>query len=259
MGNLGNTIKKFLSNKNTVTILGVIIGVIVLYFGYNYRVKQAITPQTIPVAKSTIGARTEITADMIDYVNVSSDFLKKSPNVIRNAGQLIGKKVTPGATIPANGIFYTDLVVDPEEMPDSAFANIPDGYTIFSLHVDSKKTYGNSIYPGNYIDLYLRATEDNKLMYGKLIESIEVLDAKDGNGNHVFDGSANSGSTEYLLFAVPDDMYHLLSRADMLSGIELYPVPRNASYSANPGETEVKSKYLENYINSKSTIIPDAE
>ena len=92
MGNLGNTIKKFLSNKNTVTILGVIIGVVVLYIGYNYRVKQAITPRSIPVAKQAIGARSEITADMIKYVNVSSDFVKNTPNLITNSSMLIGRK-----------------------------------------------------------------------------------------------------------------------------------------------------------------------
>ena len=35
MGNLGVGIKKFLSNKNKVTIIGVVAAVCVLYFGYN--------------------------------------------------------------------------------------------------------------------------------------------------------------------------------------------------------------------------------
>ena len=35
MGNLNNGLKKFLSNKNTVTVVGVVIAVLVLYIGYN--------------------------------------------------------------------------------------------------------------------------------------------------------------------------------------------------------------------------------
>ena len=34
------SIKKFITNKNTVTILGVIIIIAILYFGYNYQVEK---------------------------------------------------------------------------------------------------------------------------------------------------------------------------------------------------------------------------
>lgn len=252
MGNLGRTIKKFLSNKNTVTILGVILGVVVLYFGYNFRVKQAIEPKTIPMAKVAIASTEEITADMIQYVEVSSNFINKSPNLITNAGQLIGKRVTAGASVPVNGLFYTDVVVDADQLPDSAFSNIPDGYTVFNLDVDNKKTYGNSMYPGNYIDLYLKAKSDGKLVYGKFIESIEILDVKDSSGNHVFNGTTKMGTPDVLLFAVPDDLYLLLEKTSMLSGFELFPIPRNSSYTANPGETDVSSEALKNLVLSET-------
>ena len=155
-------------------------------------------------------------------------------------------------------------------MPDSAFANIPDNYTIYSLGVDLHSTYGNSIYPDNYIDLYFKAIDDTGVvMYGKLIESIKVLAVKDSQGNHVFETTVESRTPSELLFAVPDDMFDLLRRADYITGssIEITPVPRNASYSANPGETLITSEQIKNFINAKSisavqdqpiqTITPD--
>lgn len=257
MGNLGNTIKKFLSNKNTVTILGVIVGVLVLYFGYNYRVKQATSPQSIPVAKQAIGSREEITADMIDYIDVTGDFISKTPNLITDAGQLIGKKVNVGSSIPANGLFYTEQVVSSEQMPDSAFADIPDGYTVFSLSVDNETTYGNSIFPGNVIDLYISGTDDSsRPIFSKFITSIKVMDVKDNAGNHVFDGTADAGTADVLLFAVPDDMFLILNKAQDI-GLELIPVPRNLSYTANPGDTEISNNYLKEYIISKSAPVRD--
>ena len=72
MGNVVTTVKRFLSNKNTVTILGVLLAILVLYIGYNYRVKQATTPVTVPVAKEELSSRTLITDDMIEYREVSS-------------------------------------------------------------------------------------------------------------------------------------------------------------------------------------------
>jgi hypothetical protein len=58
MNNLLFNIKKFLANKNTVTILGVVAAILILYFGYNYRINQAIKPQRVPYAKITIQPRT---------------------------------------------------------------------------------------------------------------------------------------------------------------------------------------------------------
>jgi hypothetical protein len=54
MNNFVIAIKRFISNKNTVTIIGVFLGVLVLYLGYNYRIQQAIRPVRMPYATETI-------------------------------------------------------------------------------------------------------------------------------------------------------------------------------------------------------------
>ena len=259
MGNVLTTVKRFLANKNTVTILGVILAILVLYVGYNYRVKQATTPVTVPYAKAEISSRTLITSDMIGYMEVSSSVVRNSSNLITNASELINNYVSFGTTIPANSMFYKSQILKQNEMPDSAFADIPDGHTIYSLKVDLHSTYGNSIYPGNYIDLYFKAVDDTRLiMFGKFIESIEVLAVKDNQGNHVFETTVESRTPAELLFVVPNEMFELLMDAGYITGnsIEIIPVPRNASYSANPGEKKVSSDYIKNFILSKSATIP---
>ena len=61
-------LKQVLSNKNTVTIIAAILIVLVLYFFYNWRVSQATSPIRVPYATQTIPPRTQITDDMIGYV-----------------------------------------------------------------------------------------------------------------------------------------------------------------------------------------------
>lgn len=259
MGNILTTVKRFLGNKNTVTILGVLLGILVLYIGYNYRVKQAITPTTVPYAKEELSSRTLITSDMVGYMEVSKSVIQKSTNLITNASQIINNYVSFGTNIPANSMFYKSQIMTASEMPDSAFADIPERYTIYSLNVNLHSTYGNSIFPGNYIDLYFKGVDETqKVMFGKLIESIEVLAVKDSQGNHVFETTVESRTPSELLFAVPNDMYELLMKAGYINGasIEIIPVPRNASYSANPGDTIVSSDYIRDFILSKSTVIP---
>ena len=87
MGKSGFSLKRLLSNKNTVTILAVILGVVFLYIAYNMRVKQAIEPKSVPIANQDIIANQVISSDMYEYVNVSSSFVKKSPNLVTNPNQ----------------------------------------------------------------------------------------------------------------------------------------------------------------------------
>ena len=258
MNSLVGTFKKFFGNKNTVTILGVVAGVLVLIIGYNIRLKRAIDPVTIPYALESIESKEMITEKKIGYVKVSKSVINNSENLLTNASDVVNKYAAMGTIIPKNSLFYDEMVVEKEELPDSAFANIKDGHTIYSLAVDQHTTYGNSIYPGNYIDLYFEATDENgQVIFGKLIESIKVLAVKDSEGNHLFESTIETRTPAELLFAVPDDMYLLLMKAGYINTqVEIIPVPRNASYSQKPGETVVASSYIENFILSQTAIIP---
>ena len=255
MGNLINTIKKFVANKNTVTILGVVAGIIVLWFFYSYRVKQATTPIKVPYAKVAIGATEEIKEDMIGYTEVNSKLLSVA-NVARNKNELVGKYVTTGTSIPAGGLFYKNQIVNRSELPNAVYDDIEDGFTVYSLSVNNHTTFGNSMYPGDKIDLYLKATdESNKVLFGKFIESITVLAVRDGSGKDVFGADVTRQPAE-LLFAVENSMYELLMKAGYISGITLVPVPRNKSYSEQGGEVKTQ-EYLKDFILAKSAVIPE--
>lgn len=247
--------KRFFSNKNTVTIFCVIGAVLVLWFGYNYRIKQETNPISVPYAKVEIQPRTQITEDMIGYVKIPKNMLTN--NNVMNASDIIGKYANYNTVIPSGSLFYKSTLVTRAEMPDSAWADIPDGYTVVSLSVNTETTYGNSIFPGNYIDLYYSTyDETGKLLLGKLIESIEVLAVKDASGNHVFENSGQLKAPSSLIFAVPESMHLLLRKASYLSG-ELIPVPRNKSYSENPSATIVSSEYIRDFILSQTVILPE--
>jgi len=255
MGNLVTTIKRFLGNKNTVTILAVLAGVIVLWYFYNYRVNQAITTIPVPYALKGIDAGKKIESDNISYKQITQTTTKDS-DIITNIAQLDGKYICTGTSVPANGFFYESQICEKEELPNSILDNIPDGYTLYNLSVNNEMTYANSILPGDYIDLYLSAVdEEGLIIYGKLIESIEVAKVTDSSGNDVF-WDSSAGDSAFLLFAVPDELADLLETAERINGhsVKITPVPRSASYSQNPGETQVVSDDLRYFIESKGAI-----
>ena len=154
-----------------------------------------------------------------------------------------------------NYILTTDEISsEDKEIFLNVLNDIQDGYTAFSLSVDSASTYGNSIHKNDYIDLWFKGEDDtNKIIYANLVESIRVLDVRDSTGVSL--ENSETGTPSELLFAVPDELYSLLVKAESVG--ELEAVPRNRSYTANPGETRVASEYVRNFILSKSATIPD--
>lgn len=250
-------LKRFFANKNTVTIICLGLALVILWVGYNWRINSQTEPVRVPFAKNDIQPRTQVTADMIGYVEIPRSMVTE--NTVTSSDLVIGKYVNYNTVVPSGSVFYKSTLVEMKDMPDSAFANIKDGYTVVSLPVNLDSTYGNSIYPGNYIDLYMKANTGSKIMLGKLIESIEVLDVRDSSGQHVFENTAESRTPAYLLFAVPEEMHLLLRKASYLSGVEVIPIPRNAEYSKNAKKTNISSEYLENYVNSKTVDVPDVE
>ena len=243
--------KRLFGNKGVVTIIAMIVCIVIIFFAYKYRVDKEIQARTVPYARVDIPARAEITEDMVGTVKVASSMITST--VITNKANIIGKFVNYNTMIPAGSLFYSPSVTTWENMPDSAWTNIYNEYTIFSLNVNNNTTYGNSIYPGDKIDLYYRTYKSGKLVFGKLIEGIEVLAVKDRDGSHIFKKSADQKDASALIFSVPEDLHILLRQATYINGAELIPVPRNADY--NP-TTNVKSDYLRSLIKEQAKDIP---
>ena len=247
MGSLLNTFKKFFTNKTTVTILGVVVGVAVLFGFYTYRVNNAVNPTRVPVATRTIAATEEITSADIKMEEIGSSFL--TDDIITSTNELVGKYINTGTSIPEGGMFYTSQIVEKEELPNSIFDEIPDGYTIYQLRVNNESTYANSIFPGDRIDLFMTTTQDDLIYFGEFIRSIEVLAVRDANGENVFD--VTSGRTPaWLLFAVPTDMYRYLKVAEYIANVTITPVPRNRTYNTESGSTEITNEELLQMIQS---------
>ena len=72
MNSISVTLNRFIRNKNTVTIAGVVIILIILYFGYTSTINSAVTPVSVPVAATTIQPRTLITEEMVTTVDIAA-------------------------------------------------------------------------------------------------------------------------------------------------------------------------------------------
>ena len=257
MNDFVNKLKRFFKNKNTVTIIGVIAVLALLYWGYSSQVTSAVTPTKVPVASQTIQPRTQITASMITTIEVPN--IAVVENVYVNSNFIIGMYSNVNTVIPEGSMFYKEALITKSELPDSAFFDIADDQIPYMFPVTLETTYGNSIYPGSKIDIYMKAADtDNKIMFGKLLADVTIVAVKDSQGNDVFEDSSEARTPAYLIFGLSDEIHVLLRKASYLNGVELIPVPHGGTL-ASEGETRVSTEYLKEYINSKTIVLEGQE
>ncbi|MDD5826687.1 MAG: SAF domain-containing protein [Bacilli bacterium] len=251
-----DSFRKFLSNKNTVTIFGIILCVIILFIGYYYRISQKVALTRVPYANQEIKPKTKITANMINYMNVPAAFLVGS--YYNTQEDIVGKYSQYNTRIIEGSLFYKDLLTTSNLLPNSAFLNVKKNETVVNYKVNMDTTYANSMQPDDVINIYFKAkSDDGTIMFGKFISNITILDVKDGEGRHVFDDSADVRTPAYMMFALPEDMHLLFRKAIYLSdsyGVELILVP-NTQELTKENTVYVSSKDIQNFINEKTKMV----
>lgn len=255
MNNLKASMKKLLGNKNTVTILGILLCLVILAIGYNYRINSQVELVDVPYATETIQPRTYITDKMVGTMRVPKSFLVGK--YYKQESNIVGKYSNYNTIIAKGSLFYVDLVTSKEDLPDSAFQDVPEGYTVINYPVDIESTYANSMAPGSYINIYYKSlNDDGEVMFGKFISNIKVLDVKDSSGQHVFENSEEPRTPAYMLFAVPEETHLLLRKALYLKeyAVELLLVPNTQTLTSD-AKVQVSSDDIEKFINSKTVFV----
>ena len=257
-------LSKFLKNKNTVTILGVLACIAILFVGYNMRINQKTALVTVYYANQTIQPKTLITEDMVSRTEVPASFIKG--DYYTQYDKIVGKYSNYNTMIAEGSLFYIDLLIEEENLPDAVLYNVNEGERVISLPVDMESTYGNAIMPGNIIDIYVKLIDDGKVVYGEYFEKVEVLGVKDSSGKNVFESVEESRNPEFLYFALPEAKYLLfksltyIQSYDEYTGyeIEIVPVPNTVKFETKePTATEVTSDYLYDFVLDKIRQIDD--
>ncbi len=256
-----NKFNKFLKNKNTVTILGVLACLVILYAGYTMRINKKTALVQVYYAKETIQPKTLITEDMVGQMDVPAAFIKGT--YYKNYSDIVGKYSNYNTMIAAGSIFYSDLLVEEANLPDAILYDVNEGERVVSFPVDTVSTYGNSIMPSNIVDIYVKLYDDNgKLVYGEFYENIEILGVKDSAGKNVFENTEEVRTPAFVYFSLPEAKYLLFSALNYLetNDIEVVIVPNTVKFDAkDPKATEVTSEYLYKFVLDKISKIDGQE
>ena len=272
MNNFVASLKKFITNKNTVTILGTLVGIAILYFGYNWRINQQVEQISVVVAKQNIQPRTRITTDMVETINIAKVMYDKmmssntaGASVIRSTAELNsafenGAYANVNSLIPQGSVLIRNVnVVDRSRIPSSVLLKIDEGQIPYAFSINFADTYGNAIMDNMYVNIYMKAEDDTgKPMIGMLLKDVKVLAVLDSSGRDVFENTDENRTPSTLIFGVSEDLHLLLRKANYLN-VELIPVPVVESISDDEyeGAVEVTSSYLRQYIEDRTVNVPE--
>jgi len=256
MNNFIIGLKRFFTNKNVVTVIGVLVVLLILFFGYTSSIKKQTNPLRIPVANKKINAQTQITNKDVKYIEVASSMV--SPNVIRTSNAIIGKYTNLNVTVPEGSVFYKEWIVDAKDIPGNWIEQLDyeAGELGYYMDVNVENTLGNSVLPNTYIDIYMKASDENgTTMFGKLLKNIKVLVVHNSAGKNIFKDAAKVGTPSKIGFAVSQDLYILLKKAEYLN-IDLVLAPRGSTV---PSEDYivVTSATLRDYIDAQTITVEE--
>ena len=257
---MGN-IKKLLSNKNVVTLLGAILIVVVLFLFYRWRVNSAIQPVELPYALHAIEQGQQITPDDVGVVEVPYKQLKG--DVITNVSGVYNNYAS--CFIPNGSLFFmTQKDGSGGNVTDKSTSNADFLYKLgkdqiaFQLAVNTASTYGNSFFPDKYFDIYLRIYKDlesNVITFGRFMNNVRILAVRDSGADDVFATSQEVRTPSQLIFAVDKEQNAYLRIAEKLDNVEIILVPTAADLKYP--DTEVPApkiinaelkEYLEPYL-----------
>ena len=261
--------KKFLGNKNVVTLLGMIVIVVVLYLFYQWRVDSAVQFRKVMMATKNIDRMVEIDRSMYTTEEIPEKAL--IGNVIYDEGQLAGRFSGVNSYIPIGSFFYYSSansvgnIVNKYDLPIAFLFefDLDKDVIAYNYLVNNTTSYSNSLIPGNYMDIYLRIaktsdTKETKYTFGKLVENVKILAVKDGSGRNVFNSTNERRSPSMVIFGVDTETNKYLRTAEVLDGaVEIIVVPTNVNlidegteYEAQMTTQELKD-YLDDFLDFK--------
>ena len=179
-------------------------------------------------------------------------------DVITISKDLVGNYTNLNVTVPEGSVFYKTWVVKENEIPGNWIERLDydAGELGYYMSVNVENTLGNSVKPNTYIDIYMKAQDENgTTMFGKLLKNIKVLVVHDSSGKDVFRDAADIGNPDKIGFAVSQDLYILLKKAEFLN-LDLVIAPRGSTI---PSEEYiiVTSATLRDYIDAQTITVEE--
>ncbi len=186
---------------------------------FDVAVKNSVDYIEIPVASVLITPRTQISDSHIRMERVPSALV--SDNVYSNTEDILDLWVKYSVTLAPGSFFYHEYVEVAENVGDHPQLMLEHGQGVASLAVDLLTSAGNTLYPGQFVDIVFTSKDKRKPIISDVIfRSVRVLAVKDRNGLDMSDPKSQKIPAVALLALNQQDI-PLFLHAQIFGDIDL--------------------------------------
>lgn len=208
--------------KHKKMIQGLLVAGAVLVcvgFLFDVAVKKSVDYIEIPVAAAMISPRTKISESHIRMERVPSALV--SDNVHISIDDILDLWVKYSVTLAPGSFFYHEYVEEAENVGDLPQLMLEHGQGVASLAVDLLTSAGNTLLPGQYVDIVFTSKDKRKPIISDVIfRSVRVLAVKDRNGLDMSDPKSQK-IPAVALFALNQQDIPLFLHAQIFGDIDL--------------------------------------
>ncbi len=261
---MGNILRKFAINKTTVTLLGIIAGAGVLIAGYMIRTNTSTSTTFVYYVSEDVKSNQQLSEEVIKRTRINTSLLDTNPNLVRDLNEIKDKNgeffyVNYGYYLNAGTLLNKNALIAKENKSDEKlYQNLKDGETIFKIDVDLDLTHGNSVRKGNAMDVYVDGKDGDDVIYTKFIENLKIIDVVDNRwATTKKEGdSESSGAPTYLVTAVDEEMFKLLTKITMIGdySFKLVPEDTRKAYVEN-SEAKIVNENLKDIVEANTSYV----
>ncbi len=217
-----------MNNKKKSVIVISIALIVFLNVSISFLIVNTMSKSTqVYVAKSKLIPRIPITEDDLEVINMPKHLIPS--NIIQNKDEIIGKVIAYDSSVYQGMFFFSEALDDPIQSKDAPLLRLKENQVAVSLGVDVIQSLGNTLLPGQYVDIvYTYPIRNQNPIVDTIYKNVRVLSLKDRYGLDMDDPKSQKAPHVILLALNHEDansFYLALNKGEM----DLVPVFHNDS------------------------------
>lgn len=185
-------------------------------------VKSMNKTKTVLVAKETLIPRKPIEETDLVSVDLPSHLIPL--NIYTEKEEIIGKVVAYHASVYEGMFFFKDALDEPTSSKDAPLLRLKENQIAISFGVDVLSSIGNSLLPGQYVDISMAyVVTKSHTIVDTIFSDVRILAIKDKFGIDMDDPKSQKVPHVVLLALNHDDVndFHLANRKGKLALVPL--------------------------------------
>jgi|SRR5690554_209038 len=169
------------NKKKSVLVISIAL-IVFLNVSISFLIVNSMSKSTeVYVAKVKLIPRIPIKEDDIEIIKMPKHLIPS--NIVSSKEEIVGKVVSYDSSIYQGMFFFEEALDHPNDSQDAPLLRLKDNQVAVSLGIDVIQSLGNTLLPGQYVDIvYTYPIRNQNPIVETIYKNVRVLSLKDRYG-----------------------------------------------------------------------------